>query len=180
MKLPHGREFLRLIRTKCKVFSMVTWQHETAASFGGDTPREPGWDLVEFPGLLTKLAERGSTAKYRRPRCIGPVTVEHTEPLLTDLQNMRSAVKAAPPAEAFMNAASPGVIALFQPNDYYPTQDDYLIALAEACAPITRRSWSLESCCRSTLPIWRWGVTRCIAIGRWRSSSSWRRAISRC
>jgi 5-methyltetrahydropteroyltriglutamate--homocysteine methyltransferase len=111
---------------------MVTWQHETAASFGGDTPREPGWDLVEFPGLLTKLAERGSTAKYRRPRCIGPVTVEHTEPLLTDLQNMRSAVKAAPPAEAFMNAASPGVIALFQPNDYYPTQDDYLIALAEA------------------------------------------------
>ena len=31
-----------------------------------------------------------------------------------------------------MNAASPGVIALFQPNDYYPTQDAYLEALAEA------------------------------------------------
>jgi hypothetical protein len=24
MKLPHGREFLRLIRTKCSVFSVVT------------------------------------------------------------------------------------------------------------------------------------------------------------
>jgi 5-methyltetrahydropteroyltriglutamate--homocysteine methyltransferase len=112
--------------------SYATYIAQRFSGFGGDTPREPGQDLVEFPGLLTKLAERGSTAKYRRPRCIGPVTVEHTEPLLTDLQNMLSAVKAAPAAEAFMNAASPGVIALFQPNDYYPTQDDYLIALAEA------------------------------------------------
>ena len=30
-----------------------------------------------------------------------------------------------------MNAASPGVIALFQPNDFYRTQDAYLEALAE-------------------------------------------------
>ena len=30
-----------------------------------------------------------------------------------------------------MNAASPGVIALFQPNDYYKTQDEYLEAVAE-------------------------------------------------
>ncbi len=33
-----------------------------------------------------------------------------------------------------MNAASPGVIALFQPNDFYPTQDAYLEALADALA----------------------------------------------
>ena len=112
--------------------SYATYIAQRFSGFAGDTPREPGQDLVEFPGLLRKLAERGSTAKYRRPRCVGPVKVEHTEPLLTDLQNMLSAVKAASPTEAFMNAASPGVIALFQPNDYYPTQDDYLIALAEA------------------------------------------------
>src|SRR5438105_15610677 len=31
-----------------------------------------------------------------------------------------------------MNAASPGVVALFQPNDFYRTQDDYLTALAGA------------------------------------------------
>ena len=45
---------------------------------------------------------------------------------------MKAAVAAAKPAEAFMNAASPGVIALFQPNDYYTTQDEYLEAVAEA------------------------------------------------
>jgi 5-methyltetrahydropteroyltriglutamate--homocysteine methyltransferase len=112
--------------------SYATYIAKRFSGFGGDTPREPGQDLVEFPGLLTKLAERGSTAKYRRPRCIGPVTVEHTEPMLADLDNMQAAIKAAHPVEAFLNAASPGVIALFQPNDYYRTQDEYLTALAEA------------------------------------------------
>src|SRR4030095_3430403 len=38
---------------------------------------------------------------------------------------------AAAPSEAFLNAASPGVIALFQPNDHYQSQDDYLEAVAE-------------------------------------------------
>jgi 5-methyltetrahydropteroyltriglutamate--homocysteine methyltransferase len=112
--------------------SYATYIAKRFSGFGGDTPREPGQDLVEFPGLLTKLAERGSTAKYRRPRCIGAVTMEHTEPMLTDLRNMQAAIRAAPPVEAFMNAASPGVIALFQPNDYYHTQDEYLSVLAEA------------------------------------------------
>ena len=112
--------------------SYATYIAKRFSGFGGDTPREPGQDLVEFPGLLTKLAERGSTAKYRRPRCIGAVAVEHTEPVLTDVANMKAAISAAPPVEAFLNAASPGVIALFQPNDYYRTQDEYLGALAEA------------------------------------------------
>jgi 5-methyltetrahydropteroyltriglutamate--homocysteine methyltransferase len=49
-----------------------------------------------------------------------------------DIQRMKDAVAASSPTEAFMNAASPGVIALFQPNDYYPTADEYLIAVADA------------------------------------------------
>jgi len=112
--------------------SYATYIADRFSGFGGDTPREPGQDLVEFPGLLTKLAERGATAKYRRPRCIGEIRVRDTGPLTTDLTNFRRAVDAAKPAEAFMNAASPGVIALFQPNDHYPTQDTYLEAIAEA------------------------------------------------
>lgn len=112
--------------------SYATYIADRFSGFGGDTPREPGQDLVEFPGLLTKLAERGSTAKYRRPRCIGEIRVKDTGPLAQDLANFRRAVDAASPVEAFMNAASPGVIALFQPNDFYPTQDAYLEAIADA------------------------------------------------
>lgn len=112
--------------------SYATYIAERLAGFGGDTPREPGQDLVEFPGLLKKLAERGSTAKYRRPRCIGEISVKNLAPLQEDLNNIRAAIAAAAPTEGFMNAASPGVVALFQPNDFYRSQDDYLTALAEA------------------------------------------------
>jgi len=115
--------------------SYATYVAERLTGFAGDTPREPGQDLVEFPRLLTKLAERGSTAKYRRPRCVGPVGVKDTGPLRADLYNLRAAVAHTPVTEAFMNAASPGVVALFQPNDFYPRQDDYLQAVAEALRP---------------------------------------------
>src|SRR6185312_14961677 len=112
--------------------SYATYISERLAGFDGDTPREPGQDLVEYPGLLKKLAERGATAKYRRPRCVGQIAVKDLAPLKKDLANMRAAVGKSAPVEAFLNAASPGVIALFQPNDFYKTQDEYLEALAEA------------------------------------------------
>ena len=43
----------------------------------------------------------------------------------------KAAVKGAGPREAFINTASPGTIALFQPNEHYATQDAYLEAVAE-------------------------------------------------
>jgi 5-methyltetrahydropteroyltriglutamate--homocysteine methyltransferase len=63
---------------------------------------------------------------------VGEIALKDSRPLETDLANFRRAVDAAKPGEAFMNAASPGVLALFQPNDWYPTQDAYLEALGEA------------------------------------------------
>lgn len=48
---------------------------------------------------------------------------------------MRAAVKAHPPTEAFLNAASPGVIALFQPDRYYGDPERYLEVLGEAMRP---------------------------------------------
>ena len=112
--------------------SYATYIARRLTGFAGDTPREPGQDLVEFPGLLRKLAERGATAKYRRPRCVAAVSVKDRKPLETDIRNLNAAAAAAHPTGTFMNAASPGVIALFQPNDYYRTQDEYLEALATA------------------------------------------------
>jgi 5-methyltetrahydropteroyltriglutamate--homocysteine methyltransferase len=112
--------------------SYATYIAERFAGFAGDTAREPGQDLVEFPGLLKKLADRGSTAKYRRPRCIGEIRVKNLAPLHADVRHLEAATAEAAPTAAFMNAASPGVVALFQPNDFYPSQDEYLTALAEA------------------------------------------------
>ena len=85
--------------------SYATYVAERLSGFGGDTPREPGQDLVEFPALLKKLAERGSTAKYRRPRCVGEVRVKNLAPLSTDLQNL------AARDHMFPSACSGGVAA---------------------------------------------------------------------
>jgi 5-methyltetrahydropteroyltriglutamate--homocysteine methyltransferase len=112
--------------------SYSTYIAERLSGFAGDTPREAGQDLVDFPALLRKLADRGATAKYRRPRCVGEIKVRNTRPLETDIRNLGAASAAAAPTGTFMNAASPGVIAFFQPNDYYRTQDDYLEAVAAA------------------------------------------------
>ncbi len=112
--------------------SYATYIARRLSGFDGDTPREPGQDLVEFPGLLRKLAERGATAKYRRPRCVGAVSVKDLGPLEVDISNLNAAAAATHPPGTFMNAASPGVVALFQPNDFYRTQDEYLEALAAA------------------------------------------------
>jgi len=111
--------------------SYATYIRDRITGFDGDTPREPGLDLIEFPRLLKKLADSGATAKYRRPRCVGPIATKSLAPLQSDLDNLQRAVRDSQPLEAFMNAASPGVIALFQPNDYYKTQDEYLEAVAE-------------------------------------------------
>ena len=115
--------------------SYATYIADRLTGFGGDTPREPGLDLIEFPRIMKKLADTGATAKYRRPRCIGEIGLKDDKPLQADIANMKAAVAASKPVEGFLNAASPGVIALFQPNDFYPTQDAYLEAVAEAMRP---------------------------------------------
>jgi 5-methyltetrahydropteroyltriglutamate--homocysteine methyltransferase len=112
--------------------SYATYVADRFTGFDGDTPREPGQDLVEFPRLLEKLAKLGSTARYRRPRCVGEIRTATLEPLQEDLRNFSRGVAVGNPADAFLNAASPGVIALFQPNDFYATADQYLEAVAEA------------------------------------------------
>jgi 5-methyltetrahydropteroyltriglutamate--homocysteine methyltransferase len=112
--------------------SYATYIKYRLTGFDGDTPREPGQDLVEFPRILKRLAETGATAKYTRPRCVGEISVKNLEPMRKDIEHMKHALEHSAVEEGFLNAASPGVIALFQPNEYYATQDAYLEAVAEA------------------------------------------------
>ena len=98
----------------------------------GEVPRATPRDLDEFPEYRDRLAQAGGTPKYLRPICRGPIQVRDTVPLQKDLDRFRQALAASDPLEGFMNAASPGVIAVFQPNEYYESQDAYLEALAVA------------------------------------------------
>lgn len=112
--------------------SYATYIKDRITGFEGDSERRAPADLEEHPAFLERQARSGGTPTYRRPQCVGPIEVKDTEPCAVDLANLRSAVDAHAPHDAFMNAASPGVIALFQPNAHYPDHESYLYALADA------------------------------------------------
>lgn len=114
-------------------YSYATYIRHRLSGFGpADVPRAVPADVDEFPALRDRLAASGSAPSYLRPTCSGPIAYEHLEPLERDLQHLRAAVDQVGSAEAFMTAPSPGVLALFQPNDYYPSDRAYLEALGGA------------------------------------------------
>ena len=114
--------------------SYATYIKDRITGFDGDSAREPPRDLEEFPGFLARQAASGGTPTYRRPCCIGEIAVKDMGPVGLDIANFKAALERHRPTEGFMNAASPGVIALFQPNNHYPDHEAYLEALANAMA----------------------------------------------
>ena len=112
--------------------SYATYIKDRLTGFEGDSPRRTPKDLEEYPAFSKRIAQSGGVPSYTRPRCTGDVGVKDLQPLQTDLDNFKAALDGSGVTEAFMNAASPGVIALFQPNDHYPDHRSYLFALAEA------------------------------------------------
>jgi 5-methyltetrahydropteroyltriglutamate--homocysteine methyltransferase len=109
----------------------ATYIYERATGFSGDSPRPVPEDLLKYPRYMKKIAAQGETARIARPQCTGPIRLKSRAPLEQDLANMKAAVAASRPVQGFLNAASPGVIAVFLPNVYYPSYEQYLEALAE-------------------------------------------------
>jgi 5-methyltetrahydropteroyltriglutamate--homocysteine methyltransferase len=114
--------------------SYATYIKDRLTGFSGDSPRRVPADLMDYPAYAEKIGRSGGTPTYRRPRCTGPIAVKSLEPLHRDIARMKAAMGAAGYEEGFMNAASPGVIALFQPSDIHPDTDAYLADLAAAMA----------------------------------------------
>ena len=112
--------------------SYATYVKDRYTGFSGDSPRNPPEDLKLFPGFLKRLADDGGTPQYARPLCTGEVRSKGQGELQKDISNLKAAMSANDIGKGFMNAASPGVISLFLRNDYYPTRDAYLSALADA------------------------------------------------
>ncbi len=107
-------------------------RHRLSGFEVGDVPRATPADLDAYPRYMKRLADEGGSARYLRPICRGPITYEHSEPVERDLARLTRAIDGQPVEGAFMNAPSPGIIALFQPNEYYPSIDEYLDAIGEA------------------------------------------------
>jgi len=112
--------------------SYATYVKDRYTGFSGDSPRNAPADLKQFPSFLKRLADDGGTPQYARPMCTGEVRSKGQGELEKDIANLQAAMAKHGVARGFMNAASPGVISLFLQNDFYPTRDAYLAALADA------------------------------------------------
>lgn len=112
--------------------SYATYVKDRYTGFGGDSPRNAPADLKLFPSFLDRLAREGGSPKYARPQCVGAVASKGQGELQKDIANLKAAMATHGATRGFMNAASPGVIALFLQNAHYPTREDYLEALANA------------------------------------------------
>jgi len=112
--------------------SYATYIRHRLTGFEGDSPRPTPQDIDELPDYRDKLVAQGASAKYLRPVCKGPIKVKDREPLVRDIGRIKEALAKSNVAEGFMNAVSPGTIAVFQPNEYYSSHAAYIEALADA------------------------------------------------
>ena len=110
----------------------ATYIKDRYHGFSGDSPRRIPGDLKLYPNYVKKIAAQGETPKLARPICTGEISVKDEGALTNDIENLTRSVTAAGAVQGFMNAASPGVISVFQPNEYYADEDKYLEALSEA------------------------------------------------
>jgi 5-methyltetrahydropteroyltriglutamate--homocysteine methyltransferase len=104
-------------------------QESTPVPFAGPA------DLADFPEFRERHNLRRAASTLVRPKCVGAVRHQDDNAVAQEIENLRSAMANSPAAEAFLSAASPGVISIFLPNDYYKTHETYLAALAEAMKP---------------------------------------------
>jgi 5-methyltetrahydropteroyltriglutamate--homocysteine methyltransferase len=112
-----------------------TYVKDRLTGFDGDTPRKPALDLAPYAELRNRLAAAaGGAQSFKRQSCVGPIEYVGHADLAADLAHLQQAVTAAgrSPADAFLNAASPGLVTAFQGNEYFATHEEYVVAVGEA------------------------------------------------
>ena len=112
--------------------SYATYIKDRLHGFGGTSQPLQYQDLVDFPGMARRVFGDPGRARRKTPACTGPISVRDARAAQTDVENLKSALGQTKAEDAFISAASPGVIALFFRNDHYASREAYLYAIAEA------------------------------------------------
>ncbi len=112
-----------------------TYIKDRLSGFDGHYPRPPHRDLAPHADFREAMARMLGKQTFKRAACVGPIELVDRGAMQKDLANLRAAVSEHGAFDAFMNAASPGVISSFQSNRYYPTHEAYVEAIADAMKP---------------------------------------------
>ncbi len=101
-------------------------------------PRAGPWvgsrEVMDFPEYYEwysrwRGASVGPTTGFV---CTGPVAYKGHEALQRDIENLKAALQGMSVEEAFMPATSPADVEAHRKNKYYPTEEAYLYAIADA------------------------------------------------
>jgi 5-methyltetrahydropteroyltriglutamate--homocysteine methyltransferase len=112
--------------------SYATYIKDRLNGFGGTSQSLQYQDLVDFPELARRVFSDPGRSRRRTPACDGPISVRDARAAQTDVENLKTALGQVKTEDAFLTAASPGVISLFFRNDHYPSREAYLYAIADA------------------------------------------------
>jgi 5-methyltetrahydropteroyltriglutamate--homocysteine methyltransferase len=118
--------------------SFFTYVRERMSGFGGSSQRPVMADIVRYPTFLEfKLPEYGrreSVNLMGAPKAIGEVRYADRSLVEQECSDFKRVLReqGAPFVEPFLTAASPGIVAAAMQNEYYPSLELYVDAVAEA------------------------------------------------
>ena len=103
----------------------------------GGSPFARGADRSRFPEFYAELEGRGEGKDWSNVTvfdavCTGPITYNGLFELQRDIDNLKAATRAAGADEAFLPVAAPSSAIPDRKNEYYETDEDLVVALAEA------------------------------------------------
>jgi 5-methyltetrahydropteroyltriglutamate--homocysteine methyltransferase len=92
-----------------------------------------GRDMPEFAEYFASRGGfGGASANARQVFCIEPLTYRGHAAVRADIEHFTAALAGVPVAEAFLPAIAPGTIEHWMRNRYYPSDEAYLYAIADA------------------------------------------------
>ena len=103
----------------------------------GANPFARGADRLRFQEFYNELEGRGdgkdwSNVTRKDAICTGPITYNGLFELQRDIDNLKAATKAAGVDEAFLPVAAPSSAIPDRKNEYYKSDEELVVALAEA------------------------------------------------
>jgi len=105
---------------------------ERAAPAGFKPTSIFGRDMADFPDYFNRGGRTAIGHHARLFYCAEPLQFVGHDEVKSDIENLKAALQGKKVEEAFLPAVAPGTMEHWMKNEYYPTQEAYLFAIAEA------------------------------------------------
>jgi 5-methyltetrahydropteroyltriglutamate--homocysteine methyltransferase len=91
-----------------------------------------GRDMVDFPDYFNRGGRTSIGHHGRVFYCAEPLKYIGHDEVKSDIANLKAALQGIQVEEAFLPAVAPGTMEHWMKNEYYPSQEAYLFAIADA------------------------------------------------